>query len=299
MNENPINPKPSQTAEEVKVDPDGGGMNVQGLMQQHTTLHDDCHGDPQTDPPTTSTVKKEEVIDFNLFQDIESGDCCDGKRGYCKGLERVIQTLDYHQFLVVNPLDDKYGNDPQTAFISFCSELYPKEAMLNDYIHFVEHHADPKGVEYIRSRLHFSCDSAGKCGATTRHYRDRREDSTSAKGVESNWFIDRIDSIHFMVHHLTELGLRVSMEAMESELAPDDEEQDESLLVDLALKRMGKEIESKRARFTTERLDGAANSKFTLQINEQKGSGHGVGSDGMWSLYTLCALPQNERNGPT
>ncbi len=163
-------------------------------------------------------------------------------------------------------------------------------------MHFVGHHADPKSIEYIRSRLQFSCDLVGKCGATTRHYRDRREDSTSAKGVESNWFIDRVDSIHFMVHHLTELGLRVSMEAMESELAPDDEDEDESLLVDRTLKRLGKEIESKRALFSNQRLDGATNSKFTLQINEQKESGHGAGSDGMWSLYTLYALSQNEWN---
>ena len=163
-------------------------------------------------PPTATThdAATEHIVDFNMFKQIESGDQCHGAGGLCKGLERVIGALDYHQITIVNSLDKKYGDDPRATFTAFCDELYPKRAMLNDYIHFVEHHADPQSIEYIKGRLHFDCDSAKKCGATTRHYRDRREDSTGAKGMESNWFIDRMDSIHFMVHHLTELGLRVS-----------------------------------------------------------------------------------------
>ena len=234
-----------------------------------------AHSVPDGAVPEETKVNVEHIVDFNLFQDIESGDHCDGEGGYCKALERVIGALDYHQITIVNSLDDKYGDGPRAAFTAFCDELYPKRAMLNDYIHFVEHHADPKSIEYIKGRLHFNCESAKKCGATTRHYRDRREDSTGAKGVESNWFIDRVDSVHFMVHHLTELGLRVSAEeTMESAVAlSDDEEEDESLLVDLALKRMGKVIEAKRALFSNERLDGATNSKFTLQIDEDESNG--------------------------
>ncbi len=225
----------------------------------------------------------ENIVDFNVFEVIESEDQCDGNHhGTCKGLDRMIVTLDYHQFVVNRPCTAKDRNDRITAFTAFCDELYPKRTMLDDYIHFVQHHADRDTIEYIRNRLHFQCDGAAKCGATTRHYRDRRNDgSTGAKGMELNWFIDRIDSVHFLVHHLTELGLRVSAETMQSELPSEDEEQDEAHLVDVALKKMGKEIESKRAKFSTERLDGATNSKFTLQINEQKESGHGVGGDGL------------------
>ncbi len=102
--------------------------------------------------------------------------------------------------------------------------------------------------------------------------------------------MERLDSIHFMVHHLNELGLRVSAKAMESEVVPDDEEKDEHHLTDLALKRMAEIIESKRAWFSNERLDGATNSKFTLQINEQKGSGLGVGGDGL--LFVHSAVRQ-------
>ena len=229
----------------------------------------------------------EHVVDFNVFENIQSGDHCNGHNGgMCKGLDRVIATLDYHQMTIVNPsAAAKYGKDPESAFTAFCDELYSKRAMLNDYIHFINHHADSASIEYIKQRLHFECDSAVKCGATTRHYRDRRDDSNGGNGSELNWFTDRMDSIHFMVHHLTELGLRVPAKAMESELASDDEEKDDSFLVDVALQRMGQVIESKRTAFSTERLGGATNSKFTLQIDQQKESGDGAGRHGLCSLH--------------
>ena len=237
----------------------------------------------------------EHIIDFNLFQVVEAGDECGGTgHGHCNAVERVIAALDYHQFLVNGPLDAKYGDDPMTAFVSFCDELYSKKTMLNDYVHFVEHHAAPQSIEYIRNRLHFQCESAKKCGATSRHFRDRRDHDVEAEGMEVNWFIDRVDSIHFMVHHLTELGLRVPMHHIQSELAlPDDDEEqqhDESHLVNRTLQRMAEIIESKRATFSTERLDKTVNSKFTLQIDGQKQGGHGVGSDGMSSLFRYILL---------
>ena len=108
--------------------------------------------------------------------------------------------------------------------------------------------------------------------------------------MEPNWFIDQMDSIHIMVHHLAELGLRVPKEAAESDPASEDEEEDEasSSMVDRSLKRLVEVIESKRAIFTTDRLDGAdsmitdygkykvqtldvaSNTKFTLLIDEPK-----------------------------
>ena len=236
-------------------------------------------------PAESKKTESEYILDLNLFGNVQSGDCCDGEQhsGSCPGLERVIAALDHNQFLL-----KQQGDDAQSAMTAFCDSVYSKEVILADYIHFVLHHADPQSIEYIRNRLHFECESAAKCGATTRHYHGRRrDDSVGAKGMEYHSGIDRLDSIHFVVHHLNELGLRVSAEAMESELVPDDEEKDEAHLTDLALKRMAAVIESKRTLFSNQRLDGVTNSKFTLQIDEQKESGHGVGGDGLWSLYLL------------
>ena len=247
--------------------------------------------DAVTEPEETKTELKH-LIDFTVFQKIDCDDHCGGKNGYCKAVERIIAALDYHQFLVNGGLDAKYGDDPKSVFIAFCEDLYAKSAVLNDYIHFVNHHADDEGLGYIRGRLHFQCDSVVKCGATSRHYRDRREDSHSGTNDSdaSNWFIERIDSIHFMVHHLHELGLRVSMEKIQSELMIDDETEDKSILVDLGMKRMAKEIDTKRSFMSTTRLDGGENSKFTMTVEMQ--------IDGIFCRYifiqnracTLCII---------
>ncbi len=232
-------------------------------------------------------------MDLSVFENIECGDNCGGSKpaGCCRSLDRVVALLDYHQMTVVDPESvSKYGDDGESAFTAFCDAVYCKRNMVNDYIHFVNAHSDPQSVEYMKGRLHFGCESVRKCGATTRHYRDRGDDSNGGNGSECNWFTDRMDSIHFLVHHLTELGLRVPAKAMESELASDDEEKDDSFLVDVALQRMGQIIESKRTALSTERLGGATNSKFTLQIDEEKESGDGAGRRGLCSLHFALSL---------
>tara|TARA_B100001765_G_scaffold210329_1_gene171483 strand:- start:401 stop:1135 length:735 start_codon:yes stop_codon:yes gene_type:complete len=229
-----------------------------------------------------------QLLDLSLFEQMEGGADCGGEHGAeCQAADRVVAALDYYQFLFFAASAPSLVAEPEAAFAAFCEEMYSKRHLRNDYIHWVLHHRDPESVQLTRSRLQFTCDSAKHCGATTRHYRDRRGDDNGADDAPSNWFTEKMDCIHFNVYHLNELGLRVSAETMESELAPNDEKQDESHLVDLALQRMTEIIESKRALFSTERLDGATNSKFTLQIDEQKESGHGVGGDGLWSLYLL------------
>ena len=238
------------------------------------------------------------IVDFSAFDNIQSGDHCDGNHPQnCKCLDRVIAALDYHQFLVVNPLNEKYGDDPKAAFVSFCDELYPKTAMLNDYIHFTEHHTDPATIEYIQGRLVMKCESAQKCGATSRHYRDRGDGVSGGDGLESLWCIDRMDSIHFTVHHLTELGLRVKASDLESALTADEQEVEDSESVDVALQRLAEIIKAKRAMFSNERLDGTTNSKFTLHVDEMKESGDETGSDGMsfgFYFHSVCSQRDSE-----
>ena len=233
------------------------------------------------------------LVDFSAFDNIKSDDHCDGKHPQnCKCLDRVIAALEYHQCLIVNPLNEKYGDDPKAAFVSFCDELYPKTAMLNDYIHFTEYHTDSETINYIQSRLNMKCDSVQKCGSTSRHYRDRGVGDIGGDGMESLWCIDRMDSIHFTVHHLTELGLRVNMKEIESELTADGQEVDDSKSRELALQRLAEIIKAKRTTFSNERLDGTTNSKFTLQVDEMKESGDETGNDGLSSdfyFHSVCS----------
>ena len=196
------------------------------------------------DPTSQSTadiVNKVPAIDFELFQDVQSGDHCDGnKHRKCMAMNRIIAALDYYQHLVLGAMADKFVDDPRAAFTAFCEEVYPKRVMLNDYIHWVLHHKDTESIQAIRAQLHFICESAKICGATTRHYRDRRHDDTTEQ-TPLNWFTEKMDIVHFNVYHLTELGLRVTAEC------DIEEDEQESELVDFTLKRMGKVIEAKRA----------------------------------------------------
>ena len=210
-------------------------------------------------------------MDFALFKHIQDDVHCDGStHEKCKAVERIIAALRYYQHLVLSPNAAKYGKDARILFHTFCEDLYPKGVMLNDYIHWVLNHKDEESIYAIRKRLNYVCDSAKKCSATTRHYRDRRQDKVGADDIESNWFTEQMDRLHFNIYHLHELGLRVSAEVLESEVAPDDEIQDESHLKDLAMKRLAKQLRAKRAEFGTERLDGSVNAKFTLKVHEMK-----------------------------
>ena len=127
-------------------------------------------------------------MDFSLFKHFEDGDDCDGKKHEeCKAVDRIVAALRYYQHLVLSANMAKYGKDPRVLFNKFCEDLYPKEAMLNDYIHWVLHHNDPQRVKAIRERLNYVCESAKKCGATTRHYRDRRQDGIGGDEIEANF----------------------------------------------------------------------------------------------------------------
>ena len=212
-------------------------------------------------------------MDFALFEHIGDDDECTSIYDKeCKAVDRIIAALEYYEHLVLSPFAAKYGDDPRLVFDSFCRDLYPKKVLLNDYIHWVLNHNDPESLLAMRKRLHFLCESAKNCGATTRHYRDRRHDGNEEDGVESSWYTDKMDCIHFNIHHLHELGLRVSPETIQTEDAPDNDNVDEENSVDAAMKRMTKEIDSKRSAFSSQRLNGSKNSKFTVQIAVQNGA---------------------------
>ena len=210
-------------------------------------------------------------MDFGIFENITVNDECDGMiYKECKAVDRIIAALEYYEHLVISPFAAKYGDDPRLVFDSFCRDLYPKKILLNDYIHWVLHHNDSDSLMHMRKRLHFLCESAKHCGATTRHYRDRRDDGHDADEVERSWYTDKMDCIHFNVHHLHELGLRVSVETLLSETVSDDDKDHSSSSPYVTLQRLKTEITSKAAAFSTPRLDGVNNSKFTMQISNTK-----------------------------
>ena len=198
----------------------------------------------------------------------------------------MTAALDYYGVLVIGALGSQLVDDPKAVFTDFCEKVYPKKYFLNDYIHWVLHHKDEAEITQLRSNLHFICESAKLCGATTRHYRDRRVTTNENDGEERNVFIEKMDSIHFNVFHLNELGLRISSEDLKIEITENDKGKDEEHLKELKLKRMAEIIAMKRQFFSAERLDGDNNLKFTLQIQEMAKDANVAGGSGM-SKYTV------------
>ena len=227
------------------------------------------------------------VIDLKVFENIAEDDHCDGKHGkHCQCMVRVTAALDYYGVLVIGALGNQLVDDPKAVFTDFCEKVYPKKYFLNDYIHWVLHHKDEEEITKLRSSLHFICESAKLCGATTRHYRDRRVTTDENDGEERNVFMEKMDSIHFNVFHLNELGLRISSEDLKIEITENDEGKDEEHLKELQLKRMAEVIATKRELFGAERLDEDTNFKFTIQVQEM-GKDKGVAESIGMSKFSL------------
>ena len=208
---------------------------------------------------------KENYPELKLFENIASDDLCVEHHEKCLCLDRVVAALKYYQFLVLSRITKNHLDNPKEMFGEFCDKYYPKHFFLDDYIHWISHHKSAEQTMAIRERLHFVCDSAKLCGAVTRHYRDRRADG-GGDDATTNWYTDVMDAIHFNLYHLEELGLRTQIESIDCELASDDEKRDDRECVNDCLKKMIREVDSKRNTFRTGRLDVATNSKFNLQV---------------------------------
>ena len=198
-------------------------------------------------------------------------DHCDGNHKVkCKAMERIKTALGFYHNLAFSAKFMKSGWNPKEQFASFCEKCYPKRDLLNDYIHWVLHHNDEEEIIKIRKQLQFDCDLANQCGATTRHYRDRRADGNETAGDAPNWFTDKMDCIHFNVYHLHELGMRVPAEELLNGMEVDAEKYDENQMKELALKRLTEIIESKRKVLSNGRLDGVDNTKYSLHVTKQQ-----------------------------
>lgn len=213
-----------------------------------------------------SIVFEEPLVHLSLLEQYEMshfGDCCDGKfKTDCNAMKRVVSALNIHQ----QSIDGLQNREDDIGF-----KPYPKELLLNDYIHFVDHHADTESIEKLKALIP-PCKSVKSCDATVRHYRER-SDGNDQIGISDNhdleWCIDLIDSIHFAIHHLTELGLRIPMETLLSDVAIGELDSDDSEQTDITLKRMVREIRrrGRTSHFKSGRMSD--NSKFTLQIKKK------------------------------
>ena len=173
----------------------------------------------------------------------------------CAAMRRITATLDYYNSLMMN------GNDhhlpfPRNQFIEFIDEHYGERMLLEDYLHCIRDHRDPESTTKMTANLKFKCfDDFKKCTVTPRHYRDRSQDEKDPV----HFYVDIMDSLHFNLLHLEDVGLRVNI-PLELLIYKND-----SNSVDDALSMMAKSVQQKRRQFPFSRLNsGVKSAKFSL-----------------------------------
>ena len=192
-------------------------------------------------------------VDLHLFQQFMVNDDChrDIDRE-CESLKRIKSVVRYHPIVSVEQL------------VHFCDSYYPKQALLEDYIHFVDRHCDHNSIQCISDDLseRIKCIDLNQCTAIKRHY-----DIASEQSSESNHFcVDLVDSLHLNIFHLKTLGLRDSMQIEE------ERKQIEDPLIDRKMDSMNHRIQRAKRRFYINRLDDVQNSKFNLCIHRNAGN---------------------------
>ena len=179
-------------------------------------------------------------LDLSLFQpELEAQeDSFPDCRGdsECRTVLRLLQCLDYYYaLLIMTPGTTDYGEHPEDTLTAFCDEHYQKKAILRDYIHFLCKHSERASMRRIQEKLHYRCDAVECCNVTLRHFGGGK----AAK--KWNHYIETMDCLHFYLCHTEEVGLRVPMEVLQSEMTAKEEPQDDAMIQSM-FQRMGSEI---------------------------------------------------------
>ena len=205
-------------------------------------------------------------IDLKLFEAMAQNEECHGQQ--CPAVLRIGQSL--AAFIALRASTNSNG-DRQRVITDFCDVHYGKENVLRDYVHFMDHHSDPKSVREISGNFKLKCGGVGQCVGTQRHFRERGGSPHDVVDNEStNFYVDTLDALHFYLFHLEEMGLRIPMELLETAAKAVDEEQDDDSLVDAVAKVMAQEIAARRKLLSVDRLDGANNTKFNISTTDKK-----------------------------
>ena len=163
----------------------------------------------------THPVPKRAVPDLKLFENMKVIEKCKGLHNephlWCSVMKRLMAMLNYHDTLMLNALDGDVLY-LQNQFIEFCDEHYGEHWMMEDHMHFVINHSDLKSTKLLAAALDCKCvGDLANCGGTARHYRDRQQEGLMEKKYRT-FFVDIMDSLHFNLLHLVNVGLRVNID---------------------------------------------------------------------------------------
>ena len=151
------------------------------------------------------------TTDLTIFQSTRNGDQCGGRTDVnCGALLRIGIAMRYYQALMASAKSRDEKLMARQCIIDFCDETYRKDIALADYIDVVLHHIDHAEHDLV-STLALRCNSVTHCEWTRRHMRRRArasvENAVQIQHVHHG-IVDRLDTLHFNLLHLYEVGLR-------------------------------------------------------------------------------------------
>ena len=202
-----------------------------------------------------------EPADLSIFK--QGFDRCDDSLLGCPSLNRLAVTLRYYQ----KSFDQQYRD----TFMHFINNIYPQKELLNDYIHLMRLHQDQiENIrnDYINNQGIIKCNIK-TCPFTQRHHRISDDNKTTeSDSTEFNFIKETIDSLHFYIMHMFEVGLRIPR--MDNDIDPENEEKkDNNIYFDQDFDRIHTKIRDLNE--TTPsflRFDTENNSKFNIKTDK-------------------------------
>ena len=239
------------------------------ILQTNTNKEKSNHSiavAPQNKENTINFDILSESIDLKLFEQNEQRKCiCFSD---CSHLLRIMSSLKYYQ-LLISPSSlssSSYkGRSGRDVFIQFCDEIYSTQC-LEDYIHFICEHSND--INKIIDGLESKCNNINECEWTQRHFRNRNYSQKENEKDEYNFYIDIMDTIHFYLYHMEDMGLRVTNN---NDIKSDDDDDNDGYLncYDQQIDKIQKQIQLKKSKCNLQinRLNNTNNSKFNIMTN--------------------------------
>ena len=214
-------------------------------------------------------IDKQEYDTLNIFKNQAIVDQCirDDIKPFeeCHALNRLFCGLNYYQ-----KLDTKKIKNNQQIFVAFIKDVY--SAFIDDYTHLVCIHGHEienihKYLTQIQS-LFGTCDIK-ECSFTSRHYQPSESHKSPITDFTMNFYEKNMDSLHFYLLHLFQVGLRIFKIAEEEIKQQTDDESDNDKYFDATFNRINEMIKVQRDTTSFDRLKN--NNKFNLVVAEEKG----------------------------
>ena len=219
------------------------------------------------------------TFDLSIFNDInntQTNEKCQYKDmeafSKCESLNRLFVSLRYCSLLQIHQ-----NKNHRHIFDHFINNIYKIKHLLNDYTHFINNHSEyiQEIADYLIKEKSFKiCKDIKHCQYSQRHHRaDEQTQVTQMSDSHLNLYAETLDSIHFYIFHLYQVGLRSSKDDNDSHIKTDEKCDDEYF--DESFYRIRNLISSTRNKTKSfERFPNLENnndngniSKFNIKVN--------------------------------